>query len=178
MYQLAVQDRTLQLAASRKTQNKIPPVGCGEVLKSCAVICSNFCSLFVELLSSQWSTKEWTATTGVPAKYPLFFELLGLNIEVQLGITDSHELRWSLDPLMLEDKLKSMILSTSRHQVPTYAWLPVAPRYGQQQHVETWFCICSRSLQARSSAHSTCITGKISAMFCIMIFREVPLFLL
>ena len=70
-------------ASSRKTQNKIPPVGCGKVLKSCAVICSHFCSLLVELLSSQWSTKEWTATTGVPAKYPLFFELLGLNIEVQ-----------------------------------------------------------------------------------------------
>ena len=50
MYQLAVQDRTLQLAASRKTQNKIPPVGCGEVLKSCAVICSNFSA--VSLLSS------------------------------------------------------------------------------------------------------------------------------
>mmetsp|Transcript_44895 Transcript_44895/g.97692 ORF Transcript_44895/g.97692 Transcript_44895/m.97692 type:complete len:313 (+) Transcript_44895:74-1012(+) len=37
----------------------------------------------------QLAVQEWTATTGVPAKYPLFFE-------------------WSLDPLMLEDKLKSM----------------------------------------------------------------------
>eukprot|EP00438_Fugacium_kawagutii_P032741 Skav219790 [mRNA] locus=scaffold3701:120350:128879:+ [translate_table: standard] len=35
---------------------------------------------------------EWIATTGVPAKFPLFFE-------------------WSLDPLMLEDKLKSISLS-------------------------------------------------------------------
>mmetsp|Transcript_4844 Transcript_4844/g.5640 ORF Transcript_4844/g.5640 Transcript_4844/m.5640 type:complete len:95 (+) Transcript_4844:3-287(+) len=36
----------------------------------------------------QLAVQEWIATTGVPAKFPLFFE-------------------WSLDPLMLEDKLKS-----------------------------------------------------------------------
>jgi len=37
----------------------------------------------------QLAVQEWSATTGVPAKYPLFFE-------------------WSLDPVMLEDKLKSV----------------------------------------------------------------------
>ena len=37
----------------------------------------------------QLAVQEWTATTGVPTKFPIFFE-------------------WSLDPLMLEDKLKSL----------------------------------------------------------------------
>ena len=67
----------------RKTQSKIPPVspvGCNAVLQSCA---EKIAVISVAYLSSfpVKNPKEWTATTGVPAKYPLFFELLGLNIE-------------------------------------------------------------------------------------------------